>query len=109
MHNALHVRWFKTWQPALDDALAALPPDGEYPRELFRLLCETRGLLPKRFALVTERDRPVAVVGLRKLGRGSWTPVTTHIVPGAPFPVAEGRWLEVAGALGREVREPSYC
>lgn len=98
----LVVRWFDTWEPVLDQALESLPT-GDYPHDLYRLLCEQRSDVTKQIALVVRDDSPVAVVGLRRRSRLRWEPVSTYLVPGIPFPVIEGRVFDVLGSLGCEV------
>jgi hypothetical protein len=90
----LRVRWFDRWHDDLDAALQQLPEMETCPHELYREILQTSGPVPKRTALVTHQDSPVAVVGVRRDG-ARWTPVTSWIVPGVLFPVRPGYLVPV--------------
>ncbi|HEY6202666.1 MAG TPA: GNAT family N-acetyltransferase [Candidatus Limnocylindria bacterium] len=72
--RGLRVRWFERWERTLDEALAALPETEASPHELLGLLMRNPSAMAKRTALVTDRDRPVAVLGLRRR-KMFWEPV----------------------------------
>lgn len=97
------VRWFDRWEPALDDALAALPEMDTCPHELFRALAMNLTPAHKRIALVTEDGVPIAVVALRRNGR-FWEPVCQGAVPGAVAPARPARLTPALRALGIDVR-----
>ncbi len=99
-YNGLRVKWFDSWHPVLDEALASLPETSACPHELYRQLVQNPGSMRKRTALITERGQPAAVVGLRQRGRHSWEPVTQWIIPGAIFPAKPGYWIPALEALG---------
>jgi GNAT superfamily N-acetyltransferase len=103
VHNGLKVVWFDGWHPVLEEALRELPEMETCPHELFHLLIQNPGSLRKRSALVTERGTPVAVIGLRQIGRFSWEPVTQWIVPGSPFPARPGYIMASLEALETDV------
>lgn len=70
--HGLQVGWFDEWAPALDHALADLPDSKECSREFFAALMRNPSRARKCTALVTEADRPVAVIGLRRTGIMTW-------------------------------------
>jgi hypothetical protein len=77
------VHWFHTWETVLDDALRALPEHPQWPNSLLRVLFEAPGSVPKKVALLIDRDgTPAALVGLRLRAPGMWEPLATYIVPG---------------------------
>jgi hypothetical protein len=90
--HGVRVSWFKSWHPALDEALALLPESEACSHELFRLLVQNPSPARKRTALVSQDGEPVAVVGLRESGyyRHQWELVTKWITPGFLFPVKPG-------------------
>ena len=94
----LRVDWFAPWHPELDAAQRLLPGMETCPPDSYRELIEIPDSRPKRTALVTERGNPVAVIGL-KYESSQWRPVTTWLVPGAVFPVADGYLLAALAAL----------
>jgi hypothetical protein len=102
-YNGLKVTWFEKWHPALDDALQSIPEMEACPHELFRLLVEVHGANQKRVALVTKKEEPVAVVGLRKIGRHRHELVTWVIVPDSVFPAKPGFLMPALEVLGTEV------
>jgi len=95
----LRANWFAHWHPDLDAALGLLPATSLCPHDLYRELCTARGPLRKRIAMVTERDLPVAVIGLRRDPK-RWAPVTTWMIPGAVFPVEDRDLVRALVALG---------
>jgi hypothetical protein len=97
--SRLKVRWFQEWHADLDAALAALPSMETCPHDLYRELMLTRGPVEKRIGLILQRDEPIAVVGLRRDGT-HWAPVTNWVVPGALFPVADGRVVDALTHVG---------
>ncbi|HEY6203805.1 MAG TPA: GNAT family N-acetyltransferase [Candidatus Limnocylindria bacterium] len=72
--HGLSLRWFDRWESVLDDALAHLPQSEQCPHELLRQLMNNPTQAAKRTALITEQDRPVAVLGLRRR-KMFWEPV----------------------------------
>ena len=102
-HHGLKVAWFDAWHPVLDEALDGLPEGEVCPRDLYRLLLQSAGLAPKRTALVTEHDEPVAVVGLRQKERRTWELVTQWATPGFIFPALPHYHLPALEALGIDV------
>ncbi len=102
-HLRLSVRWFNGWDPALDEALRLLPEHDCCPHELYGLLVRNPGSARKRTALVTERGVPVAVAGLRQIGRSQWEPVTQWLVPGIVFPARPGYLMPALRALRSDI------
>ena len=100
--QGLRVDWYDVWHPDLTAALADLPPMGDYSHGLFTALAENQQHAHSRFALVSEHDAPVAVVGLREHGF-HWELITQWILPGALFPVQPGHELVALAALGLDV------
>lgn len=97
--SSLKTHWFDHWHPDLDGALAVLPEMETCPNELYRLIGDPEdSLVPKRIALLTDGDQPMAVIALRRELR-RWTPVTTWVVPGALFPIDDGNILRALRAL----------
>ncbi len=70
--GGLRVRWFDGWSLILERALGELPESSECSHELFEALVRNRSRVRKCVALVSEADRPVAVVGLRRIGPLRW-------------------------------------
>ena len=102
-YHQLDVTWFDSWQPILDEALQELPEQDNCPHELYRLLMQNPGPTEKRTALVTARGVPVAVAGLRKIGRYQWEPVTQWIIPGIVFPAQPKYLISALEALGSDI------
>ncbi len=100
----LQVSWFDRWQPVLDEALQALPEAESCPHELYRLLVQNQDAAHKRTALVTDRGEPVAVVGLRQIGRCHWEPVTQWLLPGIVCPARPGYLMPALEALKVDLR-----
>ena len=100
--NGLKVTWFDNWHAVLDEALDSLPEMEACPHDLFRRLVQTHGAAQKRAALVTEHGSPVAIVGLRKIGRYRHELVTWVIVPDSIFPAQSGYLIPALEALGVE-------
>lgn len=103
MPDRLEVAWFDRWSSTLDHALDLLPEAETCPHELYRMLAQNETPAPKRTALVTGDDRPVAVVCLRMTGGSTWEPVTQWVVPGVVCPAVEGRLLPALAALEVDV------
>lgn len=97
VNSRLHVDWFARCEPPVDEALAALPEQPDYPLELHSLLLHSPS--QKRIAVVRRGDEPLAVVGLRPMGRGTWQPLTHWLLPGAPFPAQPGTHAAAIDAL----------
>lgn len=76
------VRWFNKWERVLDEALDSLPEHPQWPNILLRIMFETPGSVPKKAALVLDRDTPIALLGLRYRGSSTWEPLPTYILPG---------------------------
>ncbi|MBN1464117.1 GNAT family N-acetyltransferase [candidate division KSB1 bacterium] len=98
MKKELSVKWFDVWHSALDEALAVLPEMDGCPNELFKSLAQNGLGVTKRVALVTKKDVPVAVVGVKKRA-DSWAPVTHYLVPGCLFPMNEAYLGSILDAL----------
>jgi hypothetical protein len=81
----LEVRWFDAWDSVLDQALRELPEMRNCPHELFRLLMTSPSPVEKRSALVCDRGRPVAVVGLRRR-MWHWELATRGVVASCAMP-----------------------
>jgi hypothetical protein len=99
----LRVSWFERWHADLEGALRELPEMPTCPHELYRQLIETPGILPKRVALVTEHDTPVAVIGLRREPT-QWLPVTSWVAPGSIAPHRTGYLVAAFAALRMPVK-----
>jgi hypothetical protein len=97
--QGLKTRFFDRWDSSLDDDLETLPESDICSHELFRLLLQTPGPARKRTVRVTERGKPIALVGLRQRD-GYWDPVTRWLVPGMIFPLQDGTLWRVLGAVG---------
>ena len=95
---------FDQWHPQLDEALACIPDDKDFPHELIRLLAERRGSRQKRIWLITQHGTPIAVAPLRRANIASWQPITQYILPGTVVPAAEGRLYPALELLGINVR-----
>jgi Acetyltransferase (GNAT) domain len=91
----MSVRTFDRWCPALDEAVAGIPEDVDWPHELYRLLVETAAAEPLRIVMWTERDSPVGVIAFRPANRIVWEPVTQWVVPGCIGIVQPGRIAEL--------------
>jgi len=76
------VTVFRSWCPALDDAVASLPEDPDWPHELYILLAKNVPEGTGRFVMWTERDLPVGVAAFVQKSQGIWEPVTHWILPG---------------------------
>ena len=87
------IRWFGAWNSELNSALVVLSEPECCPHELYKLLCEKKDSLEKRFAIITdERSRePIAVVCLRKRKiLNDLVPLIHYTIPGMIFPVRDG-------------------
>ncbi|MBN1559677.1 GNAT family N-acetyltransferase [candidate division KSB1 bacterium] len=98
MKTKLSVRWFNKWVDKLDNALNMLPEMSGCPHSLYKSLIQNNMTNSKRTALVTAKDMPIALIGLRKRA-GNWVPVTHYLLPGCLFPVQEGYLGPVLNAL----------
>jgi len=105
--HGLRVRWFDRWCSTLDDALQALPEMESCPHELFRLLMLNPSPTRKRAALVSDRDGPVSIIGLRRR-KQYWQLVTQWITPDAFAPARAGSLVGALAALGVHVRIPGW-
>jgi GNAT superfamily N-acetyltransferase len=101
-YNGLHTKWFDGWHPKLDDALQELPEMESCPHELFKLLIVDPDSVPKKTVLFTEKDEPVAIASLHRVGRQSYE-LSTWMIPGALFPVKPGYLISALEALHRDV------
>lgn len=99
----LKTAWFDAWSGELDAALAALPAMESCPHDLYRALLTATGPNPKRIALVTEADTPVALIGVRQLSRFRWEPVLQWLTPGALAPSRPGQLIDAFAALNLEI------
>src|SRR5579859_3027954 len=70
--GGLSVRWFDRWTPVLERALVELPESPECSHEFFEALVRNPSGARKCVALVSEAERPVAVIGLRRIGPLRW-------------------------------------
>ncbi len=103
LSRGVYVGWFDRWYDVLDNALFELPEMKDCPHELFRLVVQNPSSTRKRVALVMDRDRPLAVVGLREKGR-YWVPVMQEIIPAAIAPARDGHLFRALEALRTDVR-----
>lgn len=101
------VRWFRSWHPELDAALAVLPEMETCPHELFRALATNTTAVRKVLALVLEDGTPLALFALRRRNR-HWEPVGELAVPDALAPAQPGRLFDALSALGVYVRIPDW-
>lgn len=101
--SRLRVTWYDHWHPVLDEALQELPEQDNCPHELYSMLVQNPGSVPKRTALVTEQGVPRAVVGLRQIGRYQWEPITQWIIPGIVFPAQPEYVIPVLEVIGVDV------
>jgi len=101
-YNGLNVTWYDGWHPALDEALLSLPERETCPHELFRLMIQNPGSTPKRIALVTKQETPLAIIPLRQLGRWNYE-VSTWMIPGAMFPAKTENMIPALEALKNEI------
>ena len=101
-HHALKdfkADWFKEWHKDLDDALDQLPEMNGCPHELYKLLMQHHDGSKKRIVLVTRKEEPVGLLGLRRRRR-DWIPVTHYLLPGVVFPVNAKYWTEILEIVG---------
>lgn len=98
----LAVQWHDNWSSTLDDALRRLPEADACPHDLFRVLAQPRGDLPKRLALVLEAGDPVAMIALRRRF-DLWESVCDGILPHTFAAMRPARW-DAALALGRLIK-----
>lgn len=101
--QGLKIKYFDKWQPHFEEILSLLPETELCTHELFRELMNNPGPAKKKLALVTEKDEPVALAGLRER-ENYWEPVTTWIIPGILFPLKPGYAGRVLAALGIELK-----
>ena len=83
-HDNTHwcLRWFDKWEPVLDEALTDLPKHPLWPNELLRDMFHWDIGARKKVVLVTERETPIAIVGLRVRGGGIYDPLgQTFVIP----------------------------
>jgi hypothetical protein len=102
--HGLTVRWFDRWSAALDNALADLPESSECSHEMLVALMGHPSRARKCAALVTKRERPVAIIGLRNTGLGRWD----IIGGGGVFPrflahAVDGYFFPALSALGLNI------
>jgi hypothetical protein len=77
----LKVRHYKTWTGDLDDALRGIPELSTCSHELYSRLARNQRGPRKRYAVVSERNRPIAVVesGSQPGRDGEWVSrASTH-------------------------------
>lgn len=91
------IRWFDRWEPAIEEALRALPELEHCPPELMREVYETSSYR-KRIALVQDGRGPLAVVPLKHVDR-RWRPITTWILPATLFPARPGEAFTALATL----------
>jgi hypothetical protein len=104
--NGLKVRWSRTWDRDLDEALAQLPPFEDCSHDMYRELVQPTQV-PKQHALVLEHGVPIAQISLRRRKR-FWEPVTYQCLPKAIAPATSMSMLGRAlNALGTEVHVPA--
>jgi hypothetical protein len=101
VHPALkdfRADWFKEWHQDLDVALGQLPEMSGCSHELYKMLIQHSSGAKKRIVLVTRKNEPIGLLGLRRRHR-DWVPVTHYLLPGAVFPVNAEYWTEVLEIL----------
>jgi hypothetical protein len=98
----LQVKSYNEWHLDLDRALNTLPETELCTHELFHLLMQHPSSARKRTILVTEKNEPVALIGLRK-NDNKWGLITNWIIPGALFPIKEGYLQRVLSAVPQEI------
>ena len=95
--EGLKIRWFSSWHPMLDEALAVLPEMETCPHELFGAIMRNPSPTAKRMGLVTRDGEPQGVVGLRRR-RGCWEPAGQGVTPRAFVPCRPGMEYPVLAA-----------
>ena len=102
--HGLKIRWFDEWTAVLSKALEQLPKSTECPDELFVAIMRNPSRARKWIALVTEGDRPVALIGLRSTGLAHWDTIggggvsprfIAHAVDGYLFPALSALGVNV--------------
>jgi hypothetical protein len=74
------------------------------PHDLYAELMRATHGRRKKTALVTVKDRPMAVVGLKQLSRLGWTPAAQWLVPGQPFPSLPDSGFQALASLNISLR-----
>jgi len=75
------IEVLRSWTPAADAVLAALPADPDWPHDIYRGLAT----LPNqgtRVVLGWEGDRPVGLIAFQRETVRVWVPVTHWVLPG---------------------------
>jgi GNAT superfamily N-acetyltransferase len=93
---------FDAWNAELERALLTLPELENIPHQLFSLVAQNADGPPKRFVLVTESNRTVAIVSLRKSGR-HWEQIGHGVLPGTIFPSVPGYEIPAMRASGLDI------
>jgi GNAT superfamily N-acetyltransferase len=102
--HGLSVRWFDTWSPVLDSALATLPESQECPHEMLVALMRNPSRARKCAALVVRGDRPVAIIALRKTGALRWDVIGGGgVAPRFLAHALDGQLFAALSALGVSV------
>jgi hypothetical protein len=93
------VHTFRAWCRTLDEALAELPDDENWPNELYRLLIDAVAARRPRLVMWTENDVPVGLIALLRDPRGVWEPVTQWVLPAFVGPARPGRIRDLVTQL----------
>jgi hypothetical protein len=102
--RALTARWLSRWEPAIADAVSALPDLGGCPRELYLTMLEiNHRVAGGRTAIVERGGRPIAVIALQRTGMLRWRNVTNAVLPGFVTAAAADDLLPALRALNVEV------
>ena len=99
---SIKVRWADAWGPEYDHALGALPEMPSCSHELFRKLALNPTGVEKRFALLTRRGKPIAIIGLRKR-LDDWFFLTDGAIPWCLFPAIDGEHRAALAAINTTV------
>lgn len=103
--KGVRVVWFEHWNASLDTALDHLPPPPGCTRDQYRELVQPCAV-PKRHALVTQHETPIAIISLRRRLK-KWEPVSVQVITGFVAPARDMTALRVAlNALDEEVHVP---
>ena len=106
--HGLTVRWFDEWSPVLEKGLRELPESTECPRSMLAALMKNPSRARKCAALVTEGDRPVAVIVLRRIGAMRWDTVGGGgVAPRFVAHALDGYLFPALSALGVNVHVPT--
>ena len=100
--SSIKVRWSDSWGPEYDHALAALPEMPFCSHELYRKLALNPTSVAKRFALLSRRGEPIAIIGLRRR-IADWMFLTDGAVPWCTFPAKDGEQRASLAAINTRI------